>query len=100
MTQGSYNTVIVNSTQTNNGAITATTTILNGRVNNLEYGSYAPGALNVFIDDPAFVERWKSPHRWYVASEDEKSQHLVKLVGQEALHAIAKSGGKTIYTNQ
>ena len=77
-----------------------TALILNGRVNNLEYGSYAPGAAKVFIDDPAFVERWRSPHRWYVASEDEKAQHLIKLVGQEALHAIAKSGGKTIYTNQ
>ena len=33
VTQGSYNTVIVNANQTNNGAITATTTILNGSVN-------------------------------------------------------------------
>ena len=27
--------------------------LLNGRVNNLEYGSYAPGAPDVFIDDIA-----------------------------------------------
>ena len=27
--------------------------LLNGRVNNLEYGSYAPGAPDVFIDDDA-----------------------------------------------
>ncbi len=77
-----------------------TALILNGRVNNLEYGSYAPGAPHIFISDADFVERWRSPHRWYVASEDEKAEHLRKLVGETALHPIAKSGGKTIYTNQ
>ena len=35
--------------------------LLNGRFNNLEYGSYSPGAPNVFIDDGGFVERWNSP---------------------------------------
>lgn len=33
VTEGSYNTVIVSATQTNNGAVTASTTILNGKVN-------------------------------------------------------------------
>ena len=32
VTQGSYNTVIVNATQTNTGAVTATTQVLNGKV--------------------------------------------------------------------
>src|SRR3989454_10214662 len=31
-----------------------TALLLNGRVNNLEYGSYAPGAPSVFIDDSQF----------------------------------------------
>jgi 4-amino-4-deoxy-L-arabinose transferase-like glycosyltransferase len=74
--------------------------ILNGRRNNLEYGSYAPGAPGVFIDDSGFVARWKSPDRWYVASEDEKRKHLVDLVGTAALHPIVTSGGKTVYANQ
>ena len=74
--------------------------ILNGRVNNLEYGSYAPGAPQVFIDNAGFVERWKSPQRWYVASEDERADRLRDLVGASALHPIATSGGKTIYTNR
>lgn len=30
---GNYNTVIVNANQTNNGSVTATTTILNGKIN-------------------------------------------------------------------
>ncbi len=74
--------------------------LLNSRVNNLEYGSYAPGAPQVFIDNAGFVKRWKSPERWYVASEDEHTDRLRILVGAAALHPIATSGGKTIYTNR
>ena len=76
-----------------------TALILNGRKNNLEYGSYAPDAPKVFIGDAEFVARWNSPDRWYVASEDEKRRHLQDLVGADALHPLASSGGKTIYSN-
>ena len=74
--------------------------MINGRINNLEYGSNAPGAPHVFIDDAGFVERWNSPGRWYVASEDEKADHLRRLVGVAALHPLAGAGGKTIYVNR
>ncbi|HKD10391.1 MAG TPA: glycosyltransferase family 39 protein [Bryobacteraceae bacterium] len=74
--------------------------ILNGRKNNLEYGSYAPGAPHVFIGDADFVNLWNGPDRWYVASEDEKADHLQRLVGSDHLHAIVHSGGKTIYVNR
>jgi len=77
-----------------------TALILNGRRNNLEYGSYAPGAPHVFIGDGDFVERWKSPERWYVATEDEKAQHLRDLVGTDSLHRVAGAGGKAIYVNR
>jgi len=73
--------------------------ILNGRRNNLEYGSYSPDAPHVFIGDADFIERWKSPRRWYVATENEKQKHLFDLVGSEAMHQVATSGGKSIYTN-
>jgi hypothetical protein len=43
-----------------------TALLLNGRTNNLEYGSYAPGAPNVFIDDAKFVTLWQSPSRCYL----------------------------------
>lgn len=74
--------------------------ILDGRVNNLEYGSYAPDAPHVFIEDAEFVSRWKSPDQWYIASDDEKVAHLRGLVGTEALHPIVRAGGKTIYSNR
>ena len=39
-----------------------TALLLNGRVNNLEYGSYAPNApQNVFIKDPDLPALWASP---------------------------------------
>lgn len=79
--------------------VNRTVLILNGRRNNLEYGSYAPNAPKVFIDDSGFTERWKSPRRWYVATEDEKARHLRDLVGAAALHRVAGAGGKTLYTN-
>src|SRR2546429_1879984 len=37
--------------------------ILNGRYFNLEYGSYAPGAPKLFIDDAEFKPRWREPQR-------------------------------------
>jgi len=74
--------------------------MLNGRKNNLEYGSYAPGASNPFIDDAGFIARWQSPDRWYVASEDEKVDQIRKLVGAAALHPIVSAGGKTVYVNR
>ncbi len=74
--------------------------ILNGRINNLEYGSYAPGAPHVFIGDADFVQRWNGPDRWYVVSEDEKVRHLFDLVGAGALHPVANAGGKTVYVNR
>jgi len=44
--------------------------LVNGRIKNMEYGSYAPGAPNVFIDDSQLQTLWLSPGRCYlVASE-------------------------------
>ncbi len=69
-------------------------------MNNLEYGSYAPGAPKVFIDDAQFVPLWLSPERCYLLSEDIGIPRLEKLVGGESLHVVRKSGGKTLFTNR
>ena len=44
--------------------------LLNGRSVNLEYGSYAPGAANVFIDDSQFANLWMTPARYYLLIPD------------------------------
>jgi hypothetical protein len=38
--------------------------LLNGRRTNLEYGSNAPGAPQVFIDDAGFGRMWREPKRY------------------------------------
>jgi hypothetical protein len=72
----------------------------NGRINNLEYGSYAPGSPDVFIDDNRFVKLWSSEERYYVLSDGEGIGHLRALADPSKLRLVAESGGKTLYCNQ
>ena len=74
--------------------------LLNGRVNNLQYGSYAPNApQDVFIDDASFRARWQSPELYYICAENPRVAALAALVGQNALHVVAESGGKFVFSN-
>jgi 4-amino-4-deoxy-L-arabinose transferase-like glycosyltransferase len=74
--------------------------LLNGRALNLVYGSYAPGASHVFIDDAGFRQLWLDPQRYYLAAWRELVPHLSELVGGERLIVVATSGGKVLLTNQ
>jgi len=74
--------------------------LLNGRVNNLEYGSNAPGAPDVFIDDARFVRLWSGPSRCYLLAYGSELPHLEQLVGHDRLHVIADSGGNYLFSNQ
>ncbi len=76
-----------------------TALLWNGRVNNLEYGSYAPGSPNVFIDDRQFLSKWSGEARCYVLSDGEGIKHLRALVEPARIHLVAESGGKTLYSN-
>lgn len=76
-----------------------TALLWNGRGNNLEYGSYAPGSPPVFIDDARFAALWSSPDRHYVLSDGDGIAHLYSVVDRSKLHLIAESGGKTLYSN-
>jgi 4-amino-4-deoxy-L-arabinose transferase-like glycosyltransferase len=72
--------------------------LLNGRVNNLEYGSYAPGSPPVFIDDAEFVNTW-GKMRCYLVADRNGLARLSALVGPARLHQVAESGGKFLFTN-
>jgi 4-amino-4-deoxy-L-arabinose transferase-like glycosyltransferase len=76
-----------------------TALILNGRYNNLEYGSYAPGAPDVFIDDAKFKELWQQPQRYYVLAFDAGVPKLQNLVSSDQLIRVIQSGGKQLLTN-
>jgi hypothetical protein len=75
-----------------------TALLLNGRINNLEYGSYAPGAPPVFIQDAEFVEDW-GKMRCYLVTDHSGAARLRALVGPDRLHPVAESGGKFLFTN-
>jgi hypothetical protein len=75
--------------------------LLNGRVNNLVYGSYAPDApKDVFIDDRDFAERWPHPERYYLVAEGPQVARIEKLAGKTGLRVVAASGGKFLFTNK
>lgn len=70
-----------------------------GRVTNLEYGSLAPDAPDVFLDDARFAELWRSGRRCYVLVAGPWLERLERVAGRESLHLVASAGGKYLYTN-
>jgi dolichyl-phosphate-mannose-protein mannosyltransferase len=73
--------------------------ILNGRYFNLEYGSYAPGAPNAFIDDMRFKNLWLEPQRCYLVAYQTKLKQFEELVGPDHVSIVTSAGGKLILTN-
>ncbi len=71
----------------------------NGRFNNLVYGSYAPGAPDIFIDDQQFKNIWLKPERSYIVASQTAVAGLESLVGAKHLSLVAASGGKVVMTN-
>ena len=76
-----------------------TALLLNGRMNNLEYGSYAPGAPSVFIDDAKFSALWQSQSRCYLLAYGSEKARLEQLVGPGNLHVVAENAGNYLFTN-
>ncbi len=75
--------------------------LLNGRINNLEYGSYAPNApKDVFINDSDLMRLWAQRDRYYLLAEGPQVPRLARVLGRQALHQVAESGGKYLFTNQ
>ena len=74
--------------------------LLNGRVNNLDYGSYAPDApQGVFIDDHDFERLWRSPEPYYLVAEGPQLPRFEKLVDKSSLRVKKMSGGKYLFSN-
>ena len=74
--------------------------LLNGRRQNLVYGSYAPGAPDVFLDDAGWKALWLTGERCYLVTKEAQRPRLERLVGLPALHVVAASGGKLLLSNQ
>ena len=73
--------------------------LLNGRRDNLEYGSYAPGVPQIFIDDQGFQSRWSQHARWYLLAYGTDVPHLEQLVGASRMHVVARTADNYLLTN-
>jgi len=73
--------------------------LLNGRRNNLEYGSNAPDAPDVFIDDDKLKVLWSQPRRYYLLAKADQLLRFENLLGQGNLDILDRSGGKILLTN-
>ncbi len=77
-----------------------TALLLNGRMNNLEYGSYAPKAPQIFIDDARFAQLWSKPDRYYLLTYGADMSHMEQLVGRANLIVVKENGGNFLLTNR
>ncbi len=75
------------------------TLLLNGRVMNLEYGSHAPGAPDVFINDRELSDMWPGSERLYLTAYLAALPRLKTLLGADSLHVVRAAGGKYLFTN-
>jgi 4-amino-4-deoxy-L-arabinose transferase-like glycosyltransferase len=73
--------------------------LLSPRRINLEYGSYAPGAPKVFIDDSEFKNLWLGPGRCYFLVLRSKLPRYQDMVGESQSIVVAESAGKLLLTN-
>ncbi len=74
--------------------------LLNGRYQNLEYGSYAPGAPDVFVDNAGLIDLWRSNERTYLVLEGPKVAGVETLLGKGSMSLVKAAGGKFLYTNR
>src|SRR6476620_8630683 len=85
--------------------------ILNGRCNNIWYGSRFPDAPPIFDDDASFEKLWRGDKLVFLvtdakASPDRKpaeecpqKEHLPDYVAKDGACVLAKWGGKLVLTN-
>jgi hypothetical protein len=71
--------------------------ILNGRRNNIWYGSTFPDAPQIFDDHPSFEKLWRSGQRVFLWTEEDEVPGYVKNAGYCQL---ARWGGKLVLTNE
>jgi 4-amino-4-deoxy-L-arabinose transferase-like glycosyltransferase len=76
-----------------------TALLWNGRMNNLEYGSFAPGAPKVFIGNDDFVKHWNSTKRHYLLAYGSDLE-VLKSLSSGQVYIVAENAGNFLLTNQ
>lgn len=70
--------------------------ILNGRRNNIWYGSTFPDAPAIFDDDQSFQRRWHNPQPVFLWTEEDE---IPRYVTEAGYCELSKWGGKLVLTN-
>jgi len=73
--------------------------LTNGRVMNLEYGSNAPGAPDVFLDPSEFQKLWNGPGRCYFVANKREFPPFEALMDFSRRDVVMESAGKLLVTN-
>lgn len=74
--------------------------LLNGRRNNIEYGSNAPDAPDVFLNDGELGSLWRRDSPTYLVTYAASRQRFESLLGRQRVHAVAEHGGKLLLSNR
>ncbi len=74
--------------------------VLNGRDGNLWFGSFFPGAPEVFLDDASFARSWSGMNRVFLFTEDYMKDAALKGIDPASVHLFAQQGGKFVLTNR
>lgn len=72
--------------------------LLNGRVNDMWFGSLYPDAPKIFEDDASFARLWSGPQRVYFFTRDPQRRQWLEQLG--GAYEVARAGGKAVFTNR
>lgn len=73
--------------------------MLNGRKNDLWFGSLFPDSPQVFEDDASFAKLWHGPGRVFFITPNDKGLDKLESLGAP-YYTVASAGGKSVYSNQ
>lgn len=74
--------------------------VLNGRDGNLWFGSFFPGAPDVFLDDDSFARLWSGTNRVFFFTEDYMKNAALHDIDPSNVFVFATQGGKSVLTNR
>ena len=63
------------------------------------YGSNAPGAPDVFLNDEDLAALWQGERRVYLATYGGDRGRFEELLGAGRVHLMVESGGKILLSN-
>jgi len=74
--------------------------LLNGANVNLAYGSAAPDAPPVFLDNSKLKQLWSSPTRYCLVAYGSALPNFEALLGSGQVHLLTRSADKVVLSNQ